>query len=114
MRIVGIPKTGRDRRYKRHLRVRNKVSGTAERPRLVVFRSLKHIYAQLVDDTSSKTIATVSDLNIEKGKKAERGGSGQVDRRARQDRRNHSRGVRSRGLSLSRPHQGGRGRRPEG
>ena len=72
MRIVGIPKTGRDRRYKRHLRVRNKVSGTAERPRLVVFRSLKHIYAQLVDDTSSKTIATVSDLNIEQGKKAER------------------------------------------
>jgi large subunit ribosomal protein L18 len=72
MRIVGIPKTGRDRRYKRHLRVRNKVSGTPERPRLVVFRSLKHIYAQLVDDTSSKTIATVSDLNIEQGKKAER------------------------------------------
>jgi len=72
MRIVGIPKTGRDRRYKRHLRVRNKVSGTPERPRLVVFRSLKHIYAQLVDDTTSKTIATVSDLNIEQGKKAER------------------------------------------
>ena len=72
MRIVGIPKTGRDRRYKRHLRVRNKISGTPERPRLVVFRSLKHIYAQLVDDTTSKTIATVSDLNIEQGKKAER------------------------------------------
>jgi len=72
MRVTGIPKTGRERRYKRHLRVRNKVSGTAERPRLVVFRSLKHIYAQLVDDTTSRTIATVSDLAIEQGKKAER------------------------------------------
>jgi large subunit ribosomal protein L18 len=68
----GVPKTGAERRFKRHLRVRNKVSGTAERPRLVVFRSLKHIYAQLVDDTVSRTIATVSDLGIEQGKKSER------------------------------------------
>ena len=72
MRVVGIPKTGGDRRYKRHLRVRNKISGTAERPRLVVFRSLKHIYAQLVDDTTGRTLATVSDLSIEQGKKGER------------------------------------------
>jgi len=68
----GVPKTGAERRYKRHLRVRNKISGTAERPRLVVFRSLKHIYAQLVDDTTSRTLATVSDLGIEQGKKGER------------------------------------------
>ena len=68
----GVPKTGTERRYKRHLRVRNKISGTAERPRLVVFRSLKHIYAQLVDDTTSRTLATVSDLGIEQGKKGER------------------------------------------
>ena len=60
----GVPRTGAERRFKRHLRVRNKISGTAERPRLVVFRSLKHIYAQLVDDTASRTIATVSDLGI--------------------------------------------------
>ena len=72
MRVVGIPKTGTDRRYKRHLRVRNKISGTTERPRLVVFRSLKHIYAQLVDDTTGRTLATVSDLSIEQGKKGER------------------------------------------
>lgn len=52
--------------------MRNKVQGTPERPRLVVFRSLKHIYAQLVDDTASKTLATVSDLGIEQGKKGER------------------------------------------
>jgi large subunit ribosomal protein L18 len=72
MRIVGVPKSGAQRRYKRHQRVRNKVSGTEERPRLVVFRSLKHIYAQLVNDTISKTLLTVSDLSIEQGKKAER------------------------------------------
>jgi large subunit ribosomal protein L18 len=69
---IGIPKTSAARRLKRHLRVRTKVSGTPERPRLVVFRSLKHIYAQLVDDTANKTLATVSDLGIEQGKKAER------------------------------------------
>jgi large subunit ribosomal protein L18 len=68
----GVPRSGAERRYKRHLRVRNKISGTAERPRLVVFRSLKHIYAQLVDDSANRTIATVSDLGIEEGKKGER------------------------------------------
>ena len=68
----GVPRNGAERRFKRHLRVRNKISGTPERPRLVVFRSLKHIYAQLVDDTANRTIATVSDLNIEQGKKSER------------------------------------------
>ncbi|MEX2151865.1 MAG: 50S ribosomal protein L18 [Gemmatimonadaceae bacterium] len=68
----GVPKTGSERRFKRHLRVRNKIAGTPERPRLVVFRSLKHIYAQLVDDTASRTLATVSDLGIAQGKKGER------------------------------------------
>src|SRR5438046_8170329 len=72
MRSLVSPKTGAERRFKRHLRVRNKVAGTAGRPRLVVFRSLKHIYAQLVDDTASRTLATVSDLGIEQGKKGER------------------------------------------
>ena len=67
-----IPKTRQEKRFRRHLRVRNRVSGTAERPRLVVFRSLKHIYAQLVDDTANRTLATVSDLGIEQGKKGER------------------------------------------
>ncbi|HKN65350.1 MAG TPA: 50S ribosomal protein L18 [Gemmatimonadaceae bacterium] len=62
------PKTNEERRYRRHLRVRKKVSGTAERPRLVIRRSLKHIYAQLVDDTASRTLMTVSSHDIE-GKK---------------------------------------------
>jgi large subunit ribosomal protein L18 len=68
----GVPKTGAERRFKRHLRVRNKIKGTAERPRLVVFRSLKHIYAQLVDDSARRTLATVSDLGIDEGKKGEK------------------------------------------
>src|SRR6184192_3731344 len=72
MTRIGIPKTRTEKRFRRHLRVRNRVTGTSERPRLVVFRSLKHIYAQLVDDTANKTLATVSDLGIEQGKKGER------------------------------------------
>src|SRR5918995_2704222 len=57
----GVPKTGAERRFKRHLRVRSKIAGTPERPRLVVFRSLKHIYAQLVDDDRGVTLLGVSD-----------------------------------------------------
>jgi len=48
------------RRARRHLRVRKKVSGTADRPRLVVYRSLKHMEGQLVDDLAGKTLAGVS------------------------------------------------------
>jgi large subunit ribosomal protein L18 len=71
---MGIASSGaRDaQRRLRHHRVRNKVSGTAERPRLVVFRSDKHIYAQLVDDDAGRTIATVTSLKVGNGKKTER------------------------------------------
>ena len=48
-------------RVKRHLRVRRKVTGTAERPRLAVYRSNRHIYAQLVDDLAARTVAAASD-----------------------------------------------------
>jgi large subunit ribosomal protein L18 len=65
MRAIHKPKTHAERRYRRHLRVRQKVAGTAGRPRLVVFRSLKHIYAQLVDDDQGKTLAAVSDRTKE-------------------------------------------------
>ncbi|MDR2752699.1 MAG: 50S ribosomal protein L18 [Oscillospiraceae bacterium] len=47
-------------RQKRHKRVRGKVSGTAARPRLSVFRSLQHIYAQVIDDTTGVTLAAAS------------------------------------------------------
>jgi large subunit ribosomal protein L18 len=61
MRPIHSPKTERARRYRRHLRVRQRVAGTAERPRLVVYRSLKHIYAQLVDDDKGVALLGVAD-----------------------------------------------------
>ena len=52
--------TTREARMRRHRRVRGKVSGTAERPRLAVFRSTVGIYAQLIDDVSGNTLASAS------------------------------------------------------
>ncbi len=52
-------------RRKRHLRIRRKVKGTEERPRLVVNKTLKHIYAQVVDDERGRTIASASTLTKE-------------------------------------------------
>jgi large subunit ribosomal protein L18 len=49
-------------RSRRHSRVRKKVTGTAERPRLVVFRSTRHVQAQIVDDTIGKTVASASTM----------------------------------------------------
>jgi large subunit ribosomal protein L18 len=63
MRTIHAPKSRTQLRYRRHLRVRQKLAGTAERPRLVVFRSLKHIYAQLVDDDRGVTLLGVSDAS---------------------------------------------------
>jgi large subunit ribosomal protein L18 len=69
---IGIPKTREEYRVRRHLRVRKKISGTSERPRLVVYRSLKHIYAQLVDDDARRTLMTVSSHSFDEGKKTEK------------------------------------------
>lgn len=52
-------------RQKRHRRVRNNISGTAERPRLNVFRSNKNIYAQIIDDVAGVTLASASTLDKE-------------------------------------------------
>ncbi|KRK32861.1 50S ribosomal protein L18 [Loigolactobacillus bifermentans] len=52
-------------RQKRHLRVRGKISGTAERPRLNIYRSNKNIYAQLIDDVAGVTLASASTLDKE-------------------------------------------------
>jgi large subunit ribosomal protein L18 len=56
--------TRHELRSRRHRRVRKKVSGTAERPRLVVFRSNRGIFAQLVDDDSGRTLASASWLSL--------------------------------------------------
>ena len=55
----------RGQRIKRHNRVRGKVSGTAERPRLSVFRSENHIYAQIIDDVAGNTLVAASSLDKE-------------------------------------------------
>lgn len=59
-------------RARRHERVRKRVGGSAERPRLAVFRSLTHIYAQVIDDRSGRTLAAASDLDVKTGKKSEK------------------------------------------
>jgi large subunit ribosomal protein L18 len=77
-------KTKTETRKKRHRSLRKRISGTTERPRLVVFRSAKHIYVQVIDDAAQKTVVAASDLQPKKtekkvgavadlsGKKAER------------------------------------------
>ncbi len=57
--------TPRERRLRRHLRVRKKVFGTPDRPRLAVFRSLNHIYAQIIDDLRGHTLVSASTLDPE-------------------------------------------------
>jgi large subunit ribosomal protein L18 len=57
-------------RTRRKFRVRKKISGTTERPRLTVFRSNKQIYAQVVDDTKGSTLASATSLKIEKAPEA--------------------------------------------
>ena len=52
-------------RHKKHARLRNRISGTAERPRLCVFRSNKHMYAQIIDDVAGNTICAASTLDKE-------------------------------------------------
>ncbi|MBO9309193.1 MAG: 50S ribosomal protein L18 [Chloroflexi bacterium] len=58
-------KKKREARLRRHMRVRKKVKGTPERPRLVVYRSLEHIYAQVIDDTIGHTLTSASTIDRE-------------------------------------------------
>ncbi len=66
--------TGQSRR-RRHFRVRKKISGTADRPRLSVFRSSGHIYAQAIDDVNGRTLAAASTME----KELRAGGTGNVE-----------------------------------
>ncbi len=58
-------------RVKRHYRIRNKVNGTAQQPRLAVFRSNKHIYAQIIDDVAQSTLVSASTMEAEVASKVE-------------------------------------------
>jgi len=67
----------RQSRLKRQVRVRNKVRGTAERPRLSVFRSARHIYGQVIDDVNNRTLVSASTVN--KDVAGDLKGTGNVD-----------------------------------
>ena len=60
-------KTRRTARVRRHARVRKSIAGTAERPRLAVYRSNRHIYVQLIDDRAAATLASASDAEVGTG-----------------------------------------------
>ena len=62
---MGRPEEKRAARVRRHERVRRTIRGTAERPRLCVFKSLNHIYAQVIDDEAGRTLASASTLSKE-------------------------------------------------
>ncbi|MFC5700983.1 50S ribosomal protein L18 [Cohnella faecalis] len=68
-------------RLKRHLRVRKKISGTTQRPRLNVFRSSKHIYVQLIDDIQGVTLASASTVDKELAGQVGNGGSVEAARK---------------------------------
>ncbi len=104
----------REARLRRHRRIRGKVAGTAERPRLAVFRSNRGIHAQLIDDRNARTLAASSWLQLkgfsgdkteqatEVGKKLADGSKGG---------RRHDMRIRSRRLPLPRTREGARRRR---
>lgn len=62
-------KSKREKLQKRKKSIRKVINGTADRPRVAVFRSNKHISAQIIDDVSCKTLAASSDQNVKKGEK---------------------------------------------
>lgn len=72
--MIKKPNRNTDRK-RRHLRVRNKVTGTAQRPRLNVYRSSKNIYAQIIDDVSGKTLVAASSLDQQIKDQANHGGN---------------------------------------
>jgi large subunit ribosomal protein L18 len=78
-RITGRTDRRASARTRRHLRVRKKVSGSAARPRLVVTRSARHTFAQIIDDVSGRTLASASTLD-----EAIRGAEGDKTAKARQ------------------------------
>ncbi|MCD6148819.1 50S ribosomal protein L18 [bacterium] len=66
-------KNKKEKRYRRHKRIRAKINGTSDIPRLCVFRSNNHIYAQLIDDQKGVVISAASDKEIKKDKGSKKG-----------------------------------------
>ena len=76
MATVRVHKLSRNAHRQRvHLRVRTRVAGSPERPRLCVYRSLNHIYAQVIDDGTGRTLAAASSLDKETRKQLKGGGN---------------------------------------
>src|SRR3954447_9593632 len=71
-RSAGVSATRRVSRSRRHFRLRKKVVGTSERPRLVVTRSARHLFVQLVDDSKGVTLASASTFKLTEGDKTAR------------------------------------------
>ena len=65
LRFKGKAKTARAKRVVRHIRVRRKIEGVPERPRMAVFRSSQHISVQVIDDSIGHTVASASDMDVE-------------------------------------------------
>jgi large subunit ribosomal protein L18 len=99
-------------RQRVHTRIREKMSGTAERPRLNVYRSLNHIYTQLIDDLNGVTIASASSFGKKRRREAlrrQRRGRevvGKLIAERAQGEGHQEGGLRSRRLSVSRPREG--------
>ena len=117
MASVPVRRLSREAKRQRvHDRVRMTVSGTAERPRLCVYRSLDHIYAQVIDDRAGKTLASASSADKDTKKNLKGGGNvaaakvvGKAVADRAKARRNQQSRVRPRRLQVSRPRQGARG-----
>jgi large subunit ribosomal protein L18 len=71
-RSAGVSAARRTAKARRHFRLRKKVAGTAERPRLVITRSSRHLFAQIVDDNKGVTLASASTFKLADGDKTER------------------------------------------
>jgi large subunit ribosomal protein L18 len=94
-------------RQRIHDRIRRKLSGTAERPRLNVYRSLNHIYAQVIDDQKGETLVSASSIKLKTGGNVAAAKEiGKAVAEAAVEQGHQEGGLRSRRLPLSRAHQG--------